>query len=79
MSRGLPAAFPVNDSAPRERYRCDYVSTNISFLRNAESTKPDRFQKPVRFTNLNDEIAGHAHNDGLVKQEQRSAKMAKYT
>ncbi|MDR1198307.1 MAG: hypothetical protein LBK94_04745 [Prevotellaceae bacterium] len=53
ISRGLPKVFHVINSAPRERYRCDYASTNISFLWNETETKPDRFQKPVRFTMTN--------------------------
>ncbi|MDR1348799.1 MAG: hypothetical protein LBJ63_10345 [Prevotellaceae bacterium] len=44
MSRGLLAAFPVIDSAPRETVHGRF-STDISFRRNAESTKPDRLEK----------------------------------
>ncbi|MDR1197814.1 MAG: hypothetical protein LBK94_02205 [Prevotellaceae bacterium] len=43
MSRGLPVAFQVTDSATRETIGSDYVSTDISFLRNAESTKTCRY------------------------------------
>ncbi|MDR2653179.1 MAG: hypothetical protein LBC68_12870 [Prevotellaceae bacterium] len=33
ISRGLPTVFHVIDNAPREPYGVDYVSTNISSLR----------------------------------------------